>query len=85
MENRPEKTGITELSALATVGFSIYQGYKTGVINPALIGQMVEQVYSVLSIVIPAVIFSCRMAYKKWFRRSKPINRRRSEAGNDNT
>ena len=59
-----KKTYTTEISAMATCGFAIFQGYKSGEINPALIGEMVTNLY----IVLPAVFCAVRLAYKKWAR-----------------
>ena len=61
----PKKTWITELSALSTVGFSIYQGYKHSAINPADIGLAVMSTADLLTIAIPALVLAVRGVYKK--------------------
>ena len=65
----PKKTYISELSALGTIGFSVYQGYKHGVINPDLIGQAILHSYDLAMIIIPPALLAVRLAYKKWIRK----------------
>lgn len=70
----PKKTYISELSALGTIGFSVYQGYKHGVINPDLIGQAILHSYDLAMIIIPPALLAVRLTYKKWFRKPKEID-----------
>jgi hypothetical protein len=79
-DNAHDKTWVTEMSALLTLLFTIYQGYKHGGIEPALIGQLFVNSYDLLSIVIPSTILVARLIYKKFFRRAKAKNARRAMA-----
>ena len=67
-----KKTYTTEISALATAGFAIYQGYQHGVIRPELIGQLVMHSFDLAYIVVPAAICVGRVTWKKWFRKDEP-------------
>ena len=71
--NNHKKTGITEFAALATLFFTLYQGHKHGAINPDVIGQIILSLYDWVMIVIPPLLLSVRMAYKKWIR--KPVKK----------
>ena len=67
-----KKTGLTELAALLTIGFSIYQGQKLGVINPELIGHLVIASWELAVIVGGSTFVVGRSIWKKFFRPNKP-------------
>ena len=69
-----KKTWTTEGAAFLSVGFAIYQGHKSGIINPDLIGLMFTHSYEIASIAIPAVYAVGRKIYTKYFRKDKKNN-----------
>jgi len=75
-----KKTGLTELAALLTIGFSIYQGQKLGVIKPELIGHLVLTSWELASLAIPPALLAIRVAYKSLWRKDK---RRASDVASD--
>ena len=68
-----KKTYTTEFAALFSVAFAIYQGHKSGVINPDLIGQMFLHSYEVATIIFTTAFALGRKIYTKYLRNPKSV------------